>query len=331
MKLSITKKELIYLTVSHLLLFLVTAVSMRDPEIQLFEVFTFVNYSIGAFIISFLLLPRFYQNKKLVELIIYSSLVVLSVIFVEELFLERIFFPGNRGKKINIIFTVLQVFPKIMMLVGFKLGWDSLTIRKENEKLKDLATQNELQFLQSQINPHFLFNNLNNLYSYALEKSDKTPEIILQLSGLLRYMLYECKEEYVSLRKDTDQLSNFVSLNELQIEDRGTVTFTTSPNLNEYSIAPLLMIVFVENAFKHSVSSLSQDIKINVDINVDKEGKLQFICENSYSESTNIDSIANGIGLVNVKKRLDLIYKDRYNLETRAKNGIYHVLLNIDL
>ncbi len=331
MKLSITKKELLYLTVSHLLLFLVTAVSMRDPEINLFEVCIFINYAIGAFIISYLLLPRFYTNKRLAELVIYSALVVLCVILIEELILERIFFPDNRGKQMNIIFTVLQVFPKIMMLVGFKLGWDSLTIRKENEKLKDLATQSELQFLQSQINPHFLFNNLNNLYSYALEKSDKTPEIILQLSGLLRYMLYECKGEYISLRKDVDQLSNFISLNELQIEDRGTVTFTTSNNLDKHKIAPLLLVVFVENAFKHSVSSLSDEIKINVDVQVDGQGKLKFTCENSYSESTNIDNIANGIGLINVEKRLELIYKDRYSLKTNAENGIYHVLLNIDL
>ncbi len=330
MKFSITKKEILYLTVSHLLLFLVTAVSKRHPQIELFEVLTFVLYSIGAFVISFILLPRFYTNKRMFEIITYSIILIFSIIVVEELVLEQIFYPDNRGKSLN-IYTVLQVFPKVMMLVGFKLIWDSLMIRNENEKLKDLATQSELQFLQSQINPHFLFNNLNNLYSYALEKSDKTPEIILQLSGLLRYMLYECKEEYVSLRKDADQLSNFISLNELQIEDRGIVTFNTSENLNEYRIAPLLMIVFVENAFKHSVSSLSKDIKIIVDINVDKEGKLQFACKNSYSESTNIDSIANGIGLVNVKKRLDLIYKDRYSLKTSAKDGIYHVLLNIDL
>ena len=331
MKFSIKKKELLYLIVSHLLLFLVTAVSMRDPEIQLFEVLAFVNYAIGAFIISYLLLPRFYSNKKLVGLIIYSSIVVLCIILVEELILERIFFADNRGKQMNIIFTVLQVFPKIMMLVGFKLGWDSLTIRNEMEKLKNLATQNELQFLQSQINPHFLFNNLNNLYSYALEKSDKTPEIILQLSGLLRYMLYECKEEYVSLRKDVDQLSNFIALNELQIENRGIVTFTTSDNLDRYKIAPLLLIVFVENAFKHSVSSLSDEIKISVDVKVNEEGKLQFSCENSYSESTNIDNIANGIGLVNVEKRLELIYKDRYNLKSSSQDGVYRVLLNIDL
>ncbi|MFT4536541.1 MAG: two-component system LytT family sensor kinase [Saprospiraceae bacterium] len=304
---------------------------MRDPKIQLFEVLAFFNYAVGAFVISYLLLPRFYTSKKLIELILLSSIVVLCIILVEELVLEKIFFPDNRGQKMNIIFTVLQVFPKIMMLVGFKLGWDSLTIRNEMEKLKNLATQNELQFLQSQINPHFLFNNLNNLYSYALEKSDKTPEIILQLSGLLRYMLYECKEEYVSLRKDVDQLSNFIALNELQIEDRGTVTFTTSDNLDRYKIAPLLLIVFVENAFKHSVSSLSDEIKINVDVQVDDDGKLHFLCENCFSESTNIDNIANGIGLVNVEKRLDLIYKDRYNLKAISEHGVYRVLLNIEL
>ena len=330
MKSSISKKEIIYLILSHLLLFLVTAVSMRDPEIQVFEILTFINYAIAAFIISYHLLPRFYTTKNLVAFISYSSLLVLAVILIEELVLERIFFPENRGQNMYIIYTVLQVFPKIMMLVGFKLGWDSLSFKNEMEKLKDLATQNELQFLQSQINPHFLFNNLNNLYSYALEKSDKTPEIILQLSGLLRYMLYECKDDYISLRKDVDQLSNFIQLNELQIEDRGIVTFNHSNNLDNFKIAPLLLIVFVENAFKHSVSSLSDEIIINVDIKID-DNKLQFTCKNSYSNNTNINNLANGIGLTNVKKRLDLIYKDRYDLTTTMKDGMYVVLLNIDL
>lgn len=330
MKSSISKKEIIYLILSHLLLFLVTAVSMRDPEIQVFEILTFINYAIAAFIISYHLLPRFYTTKNLVAFISYSSLLVLAVILIEELVLERIFFPENRGQNMYIIYTVLQVFPKIMMLVGFKLGWDSLSFKNEMEKLKDLATQNELQFLQSQINPHFLFNNLNNLYSYALEKSDKTPEIILQLSGLLRYMLYECKDDYISLRKDVDQLSNFIQLNELQIEDRGIVTFNHSNNLDNFKIAPLLLIVFVENAFKHSVSSLSDEIIINVDIKIDNN-KLQFTCKNSYSNNTNINNLANGIGLTNVKKRLDLIYKDRYDLTTTMKDGMYVVLLNIDL
>ena len=115
------------------------------------------------------------------------------------------------------------------------------------------------------------------------------------------------------------------------LSDRGTVTFTTSDNLDRYKIAPLLLIVFVENAFKHSVSSLSTEIIINVDVQVDDNGKLQFLCENNYSESTNIDNIANGIGLVNVEKRLDLIYKDRYSLNSSSEDGVYRVLLNIDL
>ena len=331
MKNRITIKEVIYQIVVHILLFMTIAVSMRDPDIHLGEVLIFINYAIAAFLISFVIVPKFYRDRNIVFLIVASIVIVLVSILVEEMFLEKIFFAENRGKGVNVFYTVLKVFPKIMMLVGFKLGWDSLLMRKEMEKLKDLARQSELQFLQSQINPHFLFNNLNNLYSYAIEGSPRTPEIILALSGLLRYMLYECKDDYVSLRKDIDQLANFINLNELQIEDRGEVTFTQSGVSDNYMIAPLILIVFVENAFKHSVSSQSKNINISVDVQVSTDGLLIFNCKNTYSDKTNTDSLAHGIGLENVRKRLELIYGDNYNLQCNVEDELYHVRLTVNL
>ena len=327
----ITGNEVIYQIIVHILLFVTLSVSMRDPEIHLGEVLIFINYAIAALLIGFLIVPKFYSDQNLTFLVLSSLIVVLVSILVEELFLEQIFFPDNRGKTLNVLFTVLQIFPKIMMLVGFKIGWDALKMRKEMEKLKDLARQSELQFLQSQINPHFLFNNLNNLYSYAIEGSSRTPEIILELSGILRYMLYECKDDYVSLSKDIEQLENFINLNELQIEDRGKVTFTHSGKEHEYMVAPLILVVFVENAFKHSVSSLSENIDISVDIKVDDNGVLNFDCKNTYADKSNTDSLAHGIGLENVRKRLELIYGNNYDLLCNAENGVYHVILSIKL
>ena len=327
---SIRNKQVIYQIVVHILLFMTTAITKRDPNVDTGEVFMFVNYAITAFVIGFVIVPKYYKDKNILFLIISSLILLIVAMLIEELFLERIFYPDNRGQNLN-IYTILQVLPKIMMLVGFKLGWDAMVMRKEMEKLKDLAKQSELQFLQSQINPHFLFNNLNNLYSYAIEGSNRTPEIILELSGLLRYMLYECKDEFVLLSKDVEQLQNFINLNELQIENRGNVAFTHSGNNSDFMIAPLILIVFVENAFKHSVSSLSKDIDISVDLDVNDSGVLNFECKNTFADNTNTDNLAQGIGLENVRKRLELIYGDHYSLDINSEDEIFHVMLSINL
>lgn len=130
-----------------------------------------------------------------------------------------------------------------------------------------MVKDSELQFLKSQINPHFLFNNLNNLYSHAIENSPKTPSIIIELSSVLRYMLYDCKENYVSLEKEISHLKNFTELYKLQIEHRGNIQFKTDTFENsKFKIAPLILMVFIENAFKHSTSNQSDNIHITINV-----------------------------------------------------------------
>jgi Putative regulator of cell autolysis len=122
-------------------------------------------------------------------------------------------------------------------------------------KLENSVKESELQFLKYQINPHFLFNNMNNLYAHAIENSSKTPEIILEFSAVLRYMLYECKARFVALEKEIEQLKNYINLNTLQIEGSGKVDYTINGMESGFQIAPLILMVFIENAFKHSASS----------------------------------------------------------------------------
>jgi LytS/YehU family sensor histidine kinase len=223
------------------------------------------------------------------------------------------------------------VLPVIAILSGFKFAWDAISSQSEVEKLRTSAQENELQFLKSQINPHFLFNNLNNLYSYAIDNSPKTPAIILELSSVLRYMLYDCKEKYVPLSKEIEHLKNYTQLSELQIENRGTVDFKTGITGSGYRIAPLILTVFVENAFKHSTASQSEDIFISVDITVSENGLLEFKCANSFRRETNTDDLSHGIGLQNVKKRLRLIYPRAHNLTIYETDTSYSVKLSIDL
>ena len=218
-----------------------------------------------------------------------------------------------------------------MILAGFKFAWDASIKQREVEELRTSVKESELQFLKSQINPHFLFNNLNNLYSYAIEQSPKTPSIILELSSVLRYMLYDCKEDFVVLRKEIEHLKNFTQLNELQIEHRGKVIFETDHIPAGYLIAPLILNVFIENAFKHSTASQSEGIFINIYIKLDKDGLLDFECKNSFRPITNTDNLSNGIGLENVKKRLQLLYHDAHTLQIKDTNNLYTVRLKMNL
>jgi len=145
-------------------------------------------------------------------------------------------------------------------------------------------------------------------------------------------MLYECKADYVSLENEIKQIKSYISLSELQIEDRGKVTFETRNISNTKSIAPLILIVFIENAFKHSSSSQSDNIEIDIVLEELDNGKLKFICQNTFREQSNTSSLEGGIGLENVEKRLELLYPNAHKLEiTKSENEIFKVDLTIDL
>ena len=330
--LSIPFREIIFQVVLHLVVFIFFTYDRENPQLKVYDVWYFLSYALAAFGINYLLLPRFFYKKKYLPFIIYVALIIAAVILVEELVIEQIYFPDTRAKRFpGVFYTMLGILPVIAILSGFKFGWDALGKQREVEDLKLAVQESELQFLKSQINPHFLFNNLNNLYAYAIENSPKTPEIILELSGVLRYMLYECREKYVPLTKEITQLENFINLNELQIEDRGKVHFKANNIKEGYRIAPLILIVFIENAFKHSTASQSKDILIEVDVSLEDKGVLTFNCKNSFKPQTNTDNLANGIGLQNVQKRLELLYPEAYNLELDNDGSFYVVRLTMDL
>lgn len=328
----VSSKEVIFQVALHLLVFIFYSLERGHSQIDTYKYAFFLNYAVAAFFINYFLLPRFYYRKKTLHFFAYLSVTLLAVILVEELVLEQIFFPGDRAKSFGgLLFTLSQVLPVIAILSGVKFAWDALGKQREVEQLKQAVTESELQYLKSQINPHFLFNNLNNLYSYAIENSPKTPEIILELSGVLRYMLYECREKYVPLTKEVVQLQNFIKISEMQVEERGSVNFTAKNIRAGYRIAPLILTVFIENAFKHSTASQSDDISIDVNVELSDKGILNFSCKNSYLPQSNVDNLSNGIGLENVKKRLQLLYPEAHELSIEKNENIYEVRLSVDL
>ena len=200
-----------------------------------------------------------------------------------------------------------------------------------NEKVKsNLENENliaELAFLKSQINPHFLFNSLNNIYSLAYQKSEKTPEAILKLSEIMRYMLYESNEDKVELSNEIRYLENYIELQKLRFKDNIYIKFEINGDPLGLMITPLVLISFVENAFKHGIATDSEN-PISIVLNL-SDGKLLFHVSNIKS-AMNKD-ITGGIGLQNVQRRLSLIYKDQYCLQIDDNNDIYTCELYLNL
>ena len=303
-------------------------------HLQLVDFVFALNYFLIIIFINYWLLPRFFYRKRYFPFILWSLLVFGVAILMEEFVLEKLFFPGtNRADRfLGFLPTLLDMGPTILFFVGFKLAWDNQKKQTALERVEKEKTESQLQFLKSQLNPHFLFNNLNNLYSYAQENSPKTPEIIMQLSAIMRYMLYESREGLVPLEKEVQYLRDFIRLQELQMEDRGKVEFEVIGATGGKFIAPMILISFVENCFKHSLSSLAKDIYIHIKAEV-KGDELLFKSTNTFAESENASNqyLSKGIGLQNVRKRLELQYPGKHMLETGAKGDRYVVNLKLDL
>lgn len=327
--------EAAFILLLWVLYFTGLAFSKDRPHIHYRELIFAANYFLAVIIINYWLLPRFFYRKRYFIFLFLSLLVIALAIALKEVLLEPIFLPEHGRGRISAeggFRDISEIGPIILLFVGFKLAWDNLRKQSQLEKLEKEKAASELQFLKSQLNPHFLFNNLNNLYSYAQENSPKTPEIILQLSNIMRYMLYESREKYVPLEKELACLQDFIRLQELQMEGRGEAAFSVKGDTAGKMIAPLLLIPFVENSFKHSLSSQARDILIEIKVDI-QEGRLYFQCANTYRQTDSAAGrfVAKGIGLDNVRKRLELLYPGRHRLDIRAGGGQYVVELELKL
>lgn len=206
----------------------------------------------------------------------------------------------------------------------------------ERNKAEQLKTETELKLkeaklklLQGQLHPHFLFNMLNNLYGLCIEKSSATPNVILQLSALLDYMLYECDKTKVPLINEVEFIQNYIELERLRHDERLNVSFEIDCIPNNVEIAPLLLFSFVENAFKHGVNKNTEGAFVYINLSVSK-GVLNFSIRNSLPPFSHRKSNG-GIGLKNVTDRLNLIYPNRYKLDIRIENNMFNVTFLVNL
>lgn len=243
---------------------------------------------------------------------------------------------------LKIFIYFIGVSPSVFSLKGFKRQLGSLIPRfvlvivaahfiynrVKSIKVIEQKEYAELQLLKSQIAPHFLFNTLNSLYSLALIKSDRTAKGILDLSVLMRYIVSEGQEDKVSLKTELNHLEKYISLQKIRLTDETTINFKLKGDIDSVKIAPLILIVFVENAFKYGVST-EEKTTISVDIKL-VEDILFFEVENN-KPALSIDQVNTEIGLTNVKNRLNLIYKEKHTLTIENNEHNYRVRLKINL
>jgi LytS/YehU family sensor histidine kinase len=213
-------------------------------------------------------------------------------------------------------------------MLRFAKDWFEFEARKktiENEKLTA-----ELNFLKEQINPHFLFNTLNNLYYLAYSQSPKTPEVVAKLSQMMRYMIYDTNHPKVLLSKEIEYMQNYISLERLRLNNQIPIDFNIEGKYEDVWITPLVLITFLENAFKHGVSSTNPKAWVKVNIRVEGSNCM-YAVENSKHPTPGDHAGKSGIGLLNVQRRLELSYPGQYTLDVKDLPDRYAIQLTLKL
>ena len=314
----------------------------REEDIDWLIVFTVVGVQlVFALIIGylnyFILLPTFLKDKKLGRYL-FQFFVAFAVLISVRLALGRYLFDGFRGgndflytTRYTIQVVTTNFFIVIFLgMIRFAVDWFEFEARQKNVENERLIA--ELNFLKAQINPHFLFNTLNNLYYLAYTKSSNTTEVIAKLSQMMRYMIYDSNYPLVPLSKEIEYMENYISLERLRLNEQIPIGFTIDGgNPEDFLIAPLIFITFLENAFKHGVSNNHPHAWVNISIKIQgrecvyrvENSKIPFVKPEAEQKS--------GIGIQNVKRRLELSYPGRHSLAVEDLKDRYSVQLNIQL
>ena len=293
-----------------------------------------------CYLFIFIFLPKLFQGKvfEFFSLITLSlSVAVLLKFQLTFSFLSEDVLPEYTAITSNITFsyliqTVLGEVYVITFVSCIKLVIDWTKQREFLLNTNKILLENELKYLRSQIQPHFFFNTLNNLYSLTIDKSDKAPDLILKLSDLMKYFLYETGKEYQSLSNEIKHIKDYIDIEKLRYNEELKVSFNIRGAVKKTMIRPLLLIPLVENAFKHGARNSKKNSYITIDLKINSS-EINFKVENSFSKSTKpIKVQVGGIGLANIKKRLEINYgKENFSLNTFEEKNKYIAELIVKL
>ncbi|MFC1527735.1 sensor histidine kinase [Candidatus Neomarinimicrobiota bacterium] len=276
--------------------------------------------------LHFYILNKFFNRKN------YFIYIILVITIISLTALTAYYFFTNAYKATNIyIAWCIDITFVLILTSALKITWNGLAERLNMQEIKAKNLESELQLLKGQMNPHFYFNTLNNLYSLSLEKSEKVPETILKLSDIMRYILESSNRQIVPLDEEITYLKNYLSLERLRSEDENNIKFEISGDLEGKMISPMILMPFAENCIKHGNVNSARGWYINIGIIV--EGNKLILSTRNRKKSKKISnkiSSSPKVGLKNVQKRLKLLYPDRHKLNIQD-DAYYTVLLEIQL
>lgn len=297
------------------------------------------------YFLNYFLIPRFLLQKKYPQFLLFLFYTSVISSWIQLMLIVFTFFTLAQYKSANmspasldLYFLVVSMYLVVIIGVAIKLFKHWYQTQQKNQFLlqdkleAELRVKKaELQLLKAQIHPHFLFNTLNSLYGLTLEKSDLAPEVVIKLSELLDYLLYRCSQPSVLLKDEIKHIENFIALEQLRYENKLNLEFNTEGNIQHQSIAPMLILPFVENCFKHGVSNNLHQCWIHIHLQVDVH---QMLLEIQNSKVQDIKPLrrkeGKGIGLENVKKRLSFLYKDQHELSIRDTADKFSIHLQLD-
>ncbi|PQJ81744.1 histidine kinase [Polaribacter glomeratus] len=299
-----------------------------------------VFYAVVFYLNYFILIDRFLFTKKMVHFIIVNLMLIAGFLLLREN-IETTFFnelvkqrPSNsdaskpRIKMFIYIQTLLFLAP-LLFSITIKTTQRWVKTEAERKEAANIKLKSELQHLHYQLQPHFFFNSLNNIYALVDISPEQAKTSIHGLSKLMRYMLYDTNEETVSLSKEIDFMKKYIDLMKLRVTDKTKVTYNFPSEETGIKIAPLLFISLIENAFKHGVSA-TKESDINIQMTLDKKIVL-FTIENDNLPKKTDDKSGSGIGLPNIEKRLELLYPNKSSFKTIVKDDRYIAQLEIEI
>jgi sensor histidine kinase YesM len=276
---------------------------------------TFIGIiGIGLLFFS-ILAPKFFKKYVLFTIAFYA--LSLSYFLYIRVYIDDINVYLQQEKEIKIILTA----PFFVLFIGWVFQqWKWL------KTLESKKSKAELALLKSQINPHFFFNTLNNLYGLTVEKSDDAPNVVLKLSEMMRYTIYMGKEDLVPLKEEVEYLHNYIELHKIRYQKSVDIQFEHE-NTSDFKIAPLLYIIALENAFKHGVERLTENAYIHINISTDN-GSILFEIENNFEKLETTQNA--GIGLDNLRQRLQLLYPKKHQLSIENNDSVYKLSLKLE-
>lgn len=275
--------------------------------------FFFANY--------YFIIPKLYFTKR------YTQFAIALTIFLILCLLPDIILNNYTTSRHNAFFLINSQITLFLFVSIFFITY-SIKINQLLNEVQIGIKNAQLSFLKGQINPHFLFNTLNSIYALAVKKSEETATAIVKLSGMMRYSITEIEKEFVPLEKEIQFVANYIALQRIRLGNTCTIDFNFENDYSKEMIIPLVFIPFVENAFKYGVSS-DKNAKISLKI-INKNGKLNFEIQNKKLNK-NPQETSTEIGISNIKKRLDLLYTNKYELTINQTVETFSVILNINL